>query len=162
MSRRAKPACYNYRLSNIQAAMGVAQMEQIGDFLARKRTIARSYDEGFRTVDGIIAMPSQTGTDPAYWLYTVLLQDGITLEGRKAVIDYLNRQGIGARPLFHPLHSLPPYAKCQAFQVETADSLYRRAVSLPSSPGLSARDQQRCIVSLIEVLANRKLGSLSG
>jgi dTDP-4-amino-4,6-dideoxygalactose transaminase len=145
---------YNYRLTNIQAALGVAQMEQIEEFLTKKRDIAQAYEEAFPEIHGVTPMPCQPGTEPAYWLYTALLPDKTTIEERKAVIEDLNGRGIGARPLFHPLHSLPPYAQCQAFQIETADALYRRGVSLPSSVGLTEMEQMRCIDSLKEVLKN--------
>ncbi|MBI3332864.1 MAG: LegC family aminotransferase [Candidatus Omnitrophica bacterium] len=143
---------YNYRLTNIQAAVGLAQMERLGEFLARKRAIAEAYRSGFIGLDGITPMPAPESTEPTYWLYTVLLREGTKLTDRQAVIQRLRAQGIGARGLWHPIHSLPPYRQEQAFEIEQADRLYERAVSLPSSVGLTALDLDRCIRSLVEAL----------
>lgn len=131
---------YNYRLTNIQAAMGVAQMEQVEEFIAKKREIASTYDQVFRELPGITPMPAQLDTDPTFWLYTILLTESTGLDERKSVIWKLNNSGIGARPLWHTIHDLPPYIDCVAYQIEHSVNLYRRAVSLPSSVGLKASE----------------------
>jgi perosamine synthetase len=146
---------YNYRLTNIQAAMGVAQLEQIEDFIAQKKAVARIYEEGFQNLDTITLMPAQSCTSPVYWLYTILLDKDSTLEIRKDFIKSLNNNGIGARPLWHTLHNLPPYRNCQAFQIEHGVRLYERGVSLPSSVGLTEQDQQRCIATVQQILGPR-------
>ena len=140
-----KEVGYNYRLTNIQAALGCAQMERVDEFVARKRAIARAYQEGFADLQGITRMPTPPSTEPTYWLYTFLLKEGTPLADRQAVIRKLRSRGIGARGLWHPIHSLPPYCETQAFEIEQANSLYERAVSLPSSTGLTASDLDRCI-----------------
>ena len=145
---------YNYRLTNIQAAMGVAQLEQIEGFIEKKRAIAHRYHGAFQGMEDITLMPAQPDSDPTYWLYTLLLPPETTLEERKAVVASLNAEGIGARPLWHPIHGLPPYLGCQAFQVEHASSIYERAVSLPSSVGLEPYDQDRCIAALKKAVAS--------
>ena len=139
---------YNYRLSNIQAAMGVAQMEHIEEFIAKKRAIARSYEAAFHDLEQVSLMANQYQVEPVYWLYTILMRAGTTLADRKAVIKELNEDGIGARPLWHPVHSLRPYDKCQAFKIEHAVDLYERGVSLPSSVGLGDQDLQRCTATV--------------
>jgi perosamine synthetase len=144
---------YNYRLTNIQAAMGVAQMELLDDFVDKKRAIAQAYKEKFLDLEGITLMAAQPCAEPAYWLYTILLHETTTLDERKAIISGLNDDGVGCRPLWHPLHSLPPYSGCQAFRIEHSVSLYQRAVSLPSSVGLTPMDQQTCVASLQRILA---------
>lgn len=139
---------YNYRLSNIQAAMGVAQVERLAEFIERKRMIAIHYDNAFFGMEEINILPTRPNTDPVYWLYTVLLSKDTTLEERKTVVAKLNENGIGARPLWHTLHDLPPYAGCQAYQIEHAIRLYERGISLPSSVGLTESDQDRTIAIL--------------
>jgi perosamine synthetase len=136
---------YNYRLTNIQAAMGVAQLERLDEFVEKKRTIAAQYQEGLGDLDGIGLMAAQPDTNPVYWLYTALLGPSTSLEDRKLFVKELNEAGFGARPLWRPLHLLPPYEDCQSFMIDQAVSLYNRAVSLPSSVGLESDDQQRCI-----------------
>jgi dTDP-4-amino-4,6-dideoxygalactose transaminase len=138
-------------LTNIQAAMGVAQMEQLDEFIAKKRDIAARYKEGFKDSETITTMSAQPETDPTYWLYTILLDNSTTVETRKEVVRNLNEQGIGARPLWHPIHQLPPFIDCQAFEIECATNLYARAISLPSSVGLTVSDQERCIATVKEI-----------
>lgn len=143
---------YNYRLSNIQAAMGVAQMQCLRDFVAKKRAIAAAYQEAFHDLEGITLMGAQPGIEATYWLYTVLLQQKATVNDRKRVITRLGQYGIGARPLWHPIHRLPPYAHCQSFQIEESGQIYRRGVNLPSSVGLEAVDQQKCIAAFRNII----------
>jgi dTDP-4-amino-4,6-dideoxygalactose transaminase len=136
---------YNYRLTNVLAAMGVAQMERLDEFIAKKRALASVYTEAFRELEDLTLMVPQPDTDPTYWLYTVLLHGGTTPADRKRVISGLNEAGIGARPLWHTLHDLPPYRECPNFEIEHAVRLYERGISLPSSVGLAPDQQQRCI-----------------
>lgn len=143
---------YNYRLSNIQAAMGLAQMEQIGNYLEKKQTIAKAYERELGGRTEITLMGQREGTDSAHWLNTILLNPCITLKERMQLVKDLIDDGIGVRPLWRPIHSLPPYADCQAFRIEHADALYKRGMSLPSSVGLEPEEQQRCIATLIRRL----------
>lgn len=144
---------YNYRLTNLQAAVGVAQLEQLDGFIARKRAIARAYDEAFRDLDGITTMPRPAHTESTSWLYTILLKAGTSLAQRQAFIRRLHAQGIGARPLWRPIHTLPPYRNCQAVAIEHAIRLYERAVSLPCSVGLDESDLARCVAVVKPALA---------
>lgn len=146
---------FNYRLSNIQAAMGVAQMEQLEQYIASKQATARLYEEGLGDLDQVTLMPTQPGAKPTYWLYTILLDEGITVAQRQEVLSELSDQGIDVRPLWHPINSLPPYADCQAFQIEHAPSLYRRALSLPSSVGLDGDDLDRVVSAVRESVIMR-------
>jgi perosamine synthetase len=136
---------YNYRLTNIQAAIGLAQMEQLDTFVAQRRATAAAYARAFADLPGVSLMPTPAGVEPTFWLYTILLRDGTTLDERKALLKKLHALGVGARPLWHPIHSLAPYRDCQAFEITHAPRLYARAVSLPSSAGMAREDLQRCI-----------------
>lgn len=134
---------YNYRLTNLQAVVGLAQMEQLDLFLEKKKQIASFYEESFKNLEGITLMPSPDFCEPSYWLYTVLLGEDKLLEERKAFIKRLNDKGIGARPFWHPIYKLLPFERFEAYQVENAMSLYTRGVCLPSSVGLKADDLER-------------------
>lgn len=136
---------FNYRLTNIQAAMGVAQLESLDSYVAKKRSIASGYQNGLEDLEGVGLMAAQPDTEPVYWLYTALLGSSTTLGARKAFIKSLNEAGFGARPIWRPIHMLPPYQDCQAYRIDQAESLYNRGVNLPSSVGLDEDDQQRCI-----------------
>jgi len=139
---------YNYRMTNLQAAVGLAQLEQLEHFIARKQAIARAYDEALQGLDGVTRMPTPSETQATYWLYTILLDEGITLADRQATIRQLQRAGIEARPLWHPIHGLAPYRQCQTVAIEHAMRLYERGLSLPSSVGLSDQELQRCVAAL--------------
>lgn len=146
---------YNYRMTNLQAAVGLAQLEQLDAFLEKKRAIARRYDAAFRDMEGIITMPSAPDIRQSYWLYTILLPEDVTLSERQEIVRQLNERGIGCRPLWHPIHALPPYRNFQAYRIEKALSLYRRAVSLPSGVSLSESDQEICIEAMKQIIEAR-------
>jgi perosamine synthetase len=143
---------YNYRLTNIQAALGAAQLEQLDGFIERKRAIAAAYAEVLRGVAGVTLMPAMDEAQPTYWLYTILLRAGTTREARQAVIRRLAQQGISARALWHPIHQLPPYEGCETVEIEHAARLHERGVSLPSSVGLTIEEVRRCAGRVIDAL----------
>ncbi len=147
-----REAGFNYRMSSLQAAVGVAQLERIDEFIAKKRAIASSYEAALSGLDGLTTMPVPDGVEPTYWLYTVLMSNDTTLERRREVIRILNANGVGARPLWHTLHDLPPYQSCQAYEIEHSSALYRRAISLPTSVGLRDEDLAVCIEQLRKTL----------
>ena len=145
---------YNYRLTNLQAALGVAQVEQLDGFIAERRAVAAMYHAAFAGRDDVIPMPIAPGhVEATYWLYTILLPKGTTIDRRRAVIRALHARGIGARPLWHPIPALPPYKSCQAFEVEHALDLHARAISLPSSAGMTPEDVRRCIAAVAAAAA---------
>lgn len=138
---------FNYRLTNVLAAIGCAQLEQLDGFIARKREIAARYDAGVSRL-GLAPMPRQPRSQSNYWLYTCLLPAGTSLARRKAVIAALNAARIGARPLWHTIHDLPPFVDCPAYRIEHSPDLYARAISLPSGAGVSDADVDRSIAAL--------------
>lgn len=139
---------FNYRLTNVLAALGLAQLEQLKGFIARKRAVAEAYDDALREVPGITIMPHAPWTDPNFWLYTILLEPNCALRRRKAVVAGLRSRGVEARPLWHPLHGLPPFKRDLRYDLENSKRLYERAVSLPSSSSLTPADQRRCVAAL--------------
>jgi perosamine synthetase len=143
---------FNYRLTNLQAAVGLAQLEQLDAFVARKRVIARTYERLLGGHDGLTLMPRPANVEPTSWLYTVLLPSGTTVATRKAVVNRLGARGIEARPLWHPVHGLAPYRGCQALEIACSPELYARAVSLPSSVGVTEAELERCGAALREVV----------
>ncbi len=136
---------YNYRLSNVQAAIGVAQLERLGEFIRIKRTIAERYATAFSRLSSVCVMPCPPDVEPTYWLYTVLLAAGTSLDRRKRILRRLNEEGIGARPFWHPMHGLPPYRSARKVAIEHSMRLYERGISLPCSVGLSEPDLEKCL-----------------
>jgi perosamine synthetase len=135
---------YNYRLSNVAAAMGCAQLERIGDHLASKRRIARLYDEHFARIPGVRPMREAPFAESAFWLYTILLDAGRFPDGSRPLMRALEARGIQARPLWQPVHLSPAHAPNDAI-CPVAEHLNRQALSLPSSVGLSQADQERVV-----------------
>ncbi len=130
---------YNYRLTNIQAAIGLAQMEKLNEYVQARRARARQYDELLQDVPGIGLPGEAPWAHWNYWLYTILINEKECRVTSRELMRRLERAGIQSRPLWHPVHSLPPYRACEAVGGEVAELLYSRALSLPSSAGLSSR-----------------------
>jgi perosamine synthetase len=139
---------YNYRLTNVLAALGVAQLERIEAHIAAKQRIAARYREGLSGVPGL-TMPGQAEWAlHVFWLHTILVEENEYGLNSRALLRTLEEQGIQTRPLWHPIHRLRPYRACQAYRVEVVDWLYERALSIPCSVGLSAVDQDRVVAAI--------------
>jgi perosamine synthetase len=136
---------YNYRLSNIAAAMGVAQMELLDEYIETKRNIHRRYADAFADIDGIKLLGSAARVESVFWLNSILVDAGTYGMDSRALMTDLELKGIQTRPLWHPLHRLKPFANCCSHRIEVADRLYRDGLSLPSSVGLSEDDQDQVI-----------------
>ncbi len=143
---------FNYRLNNINAALGVAQLEQLPSFIAKKRAIAKAYESAFKSERRLTLMPSLKEVETTYWLYTILLPEGTPTDRRKQFIRSLHEKGVECRPLWHPIHSLKPYQSYPHFEITHSISLYERAISLPSSVGLTESDQAFCIEQVLNIL----------
>lgn len=128
---------YNYRLPNLNAALGLAQLEQLEDFLRRKRMLAARYRDEFAGLDGVRVFRPSEFTDSNYWLNTLLLERADEV-GRDAVLELLNDNGIGARPVWRLMHRLPMYRDCPRMDLATAESLERRIINVPSSAFLAS------------------------
>jgi perosamine synthetase len=134
---------YNYRLTNLQAAVGLAQMELLPEYVAIKRTIAARYRSELGGTPGLTLPSEAPWARSTFWLYTVLVDEPGTGPGRATVQQALARQRIQARPLWAPIHQQRPYRTCQAYRIDVTPELYRRGLSLPCSVGLSEADHRR-------------------
>ncbi len=141
---------FNYRLTNIQAAMGCAQLEQLDTYLQKKQTIAEFYGERLSRIDGVTPMPVPSRGNSAWWLYTILIDSELFGTGRKELLDFFAAQQVQVRPLWQPLHCSPVYRDCQVVRGSIAESLNQQALSLPSSVGLRQNQQER----IIELIAS--------
>ena len=136
---------YNYRLTNVAAGLGLAQLDRLDEHVARKRQIAARYDEVLPAL-GFELPPRLPGAASTYWLYSALLEDA---GDRDALLDHLHRDGIDARALWRPLHDQPPMRSAARLgSGAVAEGLFARGVSLPSSPSLTEADQDRVLDSL--------------
>jgi dTDP-4-amino-4,6-dideoxygalactose transaminase len=135
---------YNYRLTNLAAALGLAQLRRLDEFVAAKRRIAARYEGGLADLPLALA-PSVPGTRSTYWLYSVLAED---LPTRDGLLSHLARHGVGARPLWRPLHLQPPFAHARTLGGRVATSLFERGLSLPCSTDLTDDDHDRVVAAL--------------
>jgi len=139
---------YNYRLTNLQAAVGVAQMEQLDEYIRIKRGIAERYAKGLADVPGLTTPTEAPWAFSTFWLYTVLVDEVRYGRDSRALQRALAERNIQTRPLWAPIHAQRPYQGCHAYRIEVAERLYRTALSLPCSVGLTQADQQRVIDAL--------------
>lgn len=132
---------FNYRMTNMQAAIGLAQMERIDRFIEGKLRLAERYGKGLAGVSGVILPETRPEVLNTYWAYSILLADCPSMEERDRVIARLARLGIGTRPLFYPLHTMPAF---RAFagnrDFPATEYLSARGLSLPSAVNLEDRE----------------------
>jgi dTDP-4-amino-4,6-dideoxygalactose transaminase len=143
---------YNYRLTNLSAALGVAQLERLAAFVATKRAIARRYDDAFGSIPGIILPPRLEWANPTYWLYSVLVDEAVTGISREAFQAKLLVAGVDSRSLWVPAHRMPFYKDAICLGDGTGDRLFDQGVSLPCSVSLTAEDQSRVIDAVMDAV----------
>jgi perosamine synthetase len=136
---------YNYRLTNIQAAMGCAQMELLDDFVAAKRRIAERYISELADTPGLPPMLEADWADSTFWMFTVLVDQEEYGAGSRELLRRLQELAIQARPLWQPMHVSPAHRFDSNISCPVAERLHERAISLPCSVGLTATDQTSVI-----------------
>jgi perosamine synthetase len=147
---------YNYRLTNIQAAMGVAQMELIDDYINSKRRIANEYNRAFEGLPGITPMREASWARSVFWMYSVLVDEDRFGIGSRELMRSLDRERIQTRPLWQPLHKSAAHAGVAATDCPVAERLNLNALSLPCSVGLDS-DSQRRVIDRIQQIHARNL-----
>ncbi len=127
---------YNFRLPNLNAALGCAQLEQLPDFLASKRRLTARYLDAFAGLEPVRLMQEPPGCESNYWLQTLILDEAVA-EQRDAILTATNDAGLMTRPAWTLMHQLPPYRDCPRAPLPVAESLARQIINLPSSAGLA-------------------------
>jgi perosamine synthetase len=138
---------FNYRMTNLQAAVGVAQLSKIDYILKRKREIAHSYEETLRGVSGLSFPKEMPWAKHVFWMYSILINPGIQ-SSRDALASFLRTKRIETRPFFSPIHKLPPYVQRKGYPV--AEKLAERGLNLPSSPNLTLKQQDEICSAIQE------------
>jgi perosamine synthetase len=128
--------------------MGVAQLEQLDDYIAAKRRIAGNYTDAFDGTPGITPMREADWAFSIFWMYTVLFSGQRHVGNSRKLLDDLSASQIQTRPLWQPLHLSPAHIQCQAYKCTVAEHLNRDALSLPCSIGLTKAEQERVIKAL--------------
>lgn len=139
---------YNYRLTNLQAAIGVAQFERLSEFVNSKRQIANNYNKTLEKYE-YFQIPFEENTSiNSYWLYTCLVKQN-KFFSRDEIMEYLEVHGIETRPVFYPMHRMPPYVQFAKSNYDIADYVSNNGFSLPSSVSLTD-EEQKYINKIIE------------
>lgn len=129
---------YNYRMTNIQAAIGLAQLERAEEHIKNHLAVARLYDIALAEIPGIQLPVEQPWAKHVCWLYTIQLAAG--LPPRDVVMERLAATGIETRPVFYPAHQMPPYQYLQNKNLPTAERLSRQGLNLPTYDGLTEEE----------------------
>lgn len=138
---------YNYRMTNLMAALGLAQLEQVDAHLEHRLKIARWYREALKGSD-ITWQVEKDWAHHSYWMFTALLEDDLA-EHRDAIITNMAESGIETRPAFYPMHMMPPYFDENA-NYPVAEKISRTGISLPTWSGVSEADVQRIAETLLQ------------
>lgn len=144
---------YNYRLSNLHAGVGLAQLDRLEDHVEAKRTIARRYTKAFSDLRGVEPMREAPNVRATYWLYTIRIDPDVHEGGWSAFHEALDEREIQTRPIWQPVHLSPAHDGLSG-DCEAAERIHSQLLSLPSSVGLSPTDQD-CVVDAIRTHAQR-------
>ncbi len=153
---------WNFRMTNLQAALGVAQLERLDAFVQRKRHMGRYYTHLLEGVAGIqLPLANTTYADNIYWVYGVVLDDDLPFDAKTAMTA-LGKLGIGTRPFFWPMHEQPVLRNMGLFEnarYPVAERLARRGFYIPSGLALNDAQMERSAAMLKQFLANPSTGS---
>ncbi|GAB6149071.1 MULTISPECIES: LegC family aminotransferase [Clostridium] len=127
---------YNFRMPNLLAAFGVAQLENADEYLKIKKKNASYYNELLKNVKGITLPIQKDWAENCYWLYSILVEDDFPLT-RDELIKKLQEEGIESRPFFMPVHNMPPYIDCAHGDMSITDDISAKGINLPSSVSLT-------------------------
>ena len=127
---------YNYRMPNLNAALGRAQLESLPEFITAKRSLAARYASAFAGVAGVRFALEPPGCESIYWLNAILLEPSLASQ-RDSVLDETNRCGIETRPVWTLMHRLPAFSGCPRMELPVAESIEARLINLPSSAFLA-------------------------
>ena len=142
---------YNYRMTNLQAAVGCAQIERLDSFVAIKKRIRARYDEAFKMIPGIQLFPQPIWAESACWFSGLVLEDP-SLPSAKELCAELFRREIGSRAFWKPMHLQLPYLDAKRSSLTITESIWDKIVTLPCSTGLTDEEQERVIKTLESIL----------
>lgn len=147
---------FNYRMTNLQGAIGVAQMERVEIFVNAKQRIAKSYNSFLSKIAGVTVPPLAPWAESSYWLYTFIIDPKVGIS-REELMNKLLLNGVETRPVFYPLHEMPPYSKYAKGTYPVSVQVSHNGMSLPSSVNLSKDTLQSIVKSMESVFTTRNL-----
>ncbi|CAG7840788.1 GDP-perosamine synthase [Clostridium haemolyticum] len=127
---------YNFRMPNLLAAFGVAQLENINEYLKIKKENAYYYNKLLKDVKGITLPIEKEWAKNCYWLYSILVEDDFKVT-RDELIKILSENGIESRPFFMPVHDMPPYVDCLHGSMDVTNEISAKGINIPSSVSLT-------------------------
>lgn len=152
---------YNYRMTNLQAAVGVAQIEKIESIISAKRKIAAEYQSALASIPGLTLQQEPIGTVSVFWLNSLCIDAGVFGVDRDSVMSDLKTQGIETRPLFPVTHLQPYYASGPHAPMPIAEGLSARGLSLPSDPTLTKAEISRIAACIRQAAKSGGMASVN-
>lgn len=149
-------AGFNYRITNMQSAVGCAQMERLDDFLAHRKRLGGAYQEGLGRIEGIRLQEFGENRTSSFWLYSVRLEDGCGYT-RDELMQELLKEGIESRPVFYPLNQQPAYASYVGGECPVSDRIAAAGVSLPTSNHMEVEEAERVCRAVKKIFARKRL-----
>jgi len=140
---------YNYRMTNLQAALGLAQLEQLEDFIKVKKENYETYKKGIKEITGLTLLDFKNSIRPNYWFYALYVDSEYALN-RDKIIKYLATNKIQARPIWGLISDQKPYKGSQTYKIEKARQYLENIVNIPCSSNLSQED----VLTVINILKN--------
>ena len=147
---------YNYRLSNLLAALGRAQLARLDELVEKRRAVNRAYHEAFEGLGGVELMPEAAGCHSTRWLTCLVLDEKRLGVGPAAVREHLESQNIEARPVWKPMHLQRAFRGCRVVGGAVAEELFAHGLCLPSGSSLPQSAQQRVIDAFLRTPGLRR------
>lgn len=145
---------YNFRLTNLQAALGVGQLSCLDKFIGAKKHNYESYKKKIKEIPGLSLLGIPDGTKPNYWFYSLIIDSRTFGFDKEQLISNLAKQGIQARPIWYLNHLQKPYLNNQSYRIEKAVWFWKRVVNLPCSSSLT-ESQVRIVTAALKNLQKR-------
>ena len=139
---------YNLRLTNIQAALGVAQLEQLPTILKRKKEIYDFYQSAIKNIEGLLLSKVPVYANNNHWLNILQINNKVYNEDRESLMEKLEKNKIQSRPVWKLNHEQKPYKDCQTYKIEKASSLVKHSLCLPSSANISNENLNKVVTVL--------------
>ncbi len=140
---------FNYRMTNLQAALGLAQLEQLESFIETKKTNYEYYKKELGNIDGLKILDFRDGIRPNYWFYGLYIEDSFKLN-RDQLISYLASQKVQTRPIWGLISEQKPYIDAQTYKIEKAKDYLNHVINIPCSSNLTIED----VVTVVDCLKN--------
>ena len=140
---------YNYRMTNLQAAVGCAQMERIQEFLSKKKYIRQFYNKSFQNMIDISLFPDVDWADSAYWFSGLVLSDRYKVD---KLCEALREKGVEARAFWKPIHLQKPYLQAEKSILTVSEKTWDKIITLPSSTGITEEELEYVVTSVKQLI----------